>query len=343
MKILLTGSNNRQCGTAKITSKRIFDAWNLCQMLRTFANVDFIPIQKDTNFSQYDISVVGLGTLGSFTYSDVLKALYVIGKANNVVIFLEDWKCPKHIATALTKLYNDGFENFVNKTFNKVLSSGDYFYTGISDGIIDAETVWLGIEKVVTQSITNKYLIPAFNWGDKSIVANILNTKTENILYFDQTPFLIEQYDIKDCEYNSNRHKKFLYCGLSNQDSWLKKRGIKDITDCFGHSPYEKLPSESDVNDKHHEYLGIAIPEYYHSGSGWFRIRYIYSAMAKNICMISDNDAKALGIKSINSFDNISDEEIKNVAMAIYEAVKQYIPTKDEACNALQLKFEALV
>lgn len=336
MKILLTGSNSRQCGTAKITTKRIFDAWNLCQMLKTFAEVDHIPVTKDTDFSQYDIVVSGFGGLNSFTSGSVLRALYAIGKAKKFIVFLEDWRCPKAVATALKATYADGYDNFLKKQFNKQLSNGTYFYDGVENGLIDPKTTWLGIEKIVKNIKSCKFLIPAFNWGDKKIVADILGTDAENILHFDQTPYVIEQQEIIDVPYDGNRKKKFIYCGLTNQDSWLKKRGISNCTDRFGHSPYEKLPDEAAVNHKHSEYLGVAIPEYYHSGSGWFRVRYIYGAMAKNVFMLSENDANAIGIKMINDFDAISDEQIKDVAMSIYETVKKWIPTKEETCNNLK-------
>jgi hypothetical protein len=38
------------------------------------------------------------------------------------------------------------------------------------------------------------------------------------------------------------------------------------------------------------------VPEYPHSGSGWFRIRYIYAALQKSIIITSYNDLKALGL-----------------------------------------------
>ncbi len=339
MKILLTGSNSRQCGTAKVTSKRIFDAWNLCQMMKTFADVDFMPVSKETDFSKYDIVVSGFGGLGSFTSTDVLKALYAIGKAAKPVVLLEDWRCPKAIATGLKSTYAKGYASFLEKDFNKSLSDGSKFYNGVEDGSIEPEVVWQGIEKIIAHPEDIKFLIPAFSWGDKGIVAKIVGTKPENILYFDQTPYVMEQQNMQDVPYDSSRMKKFVYCGLTNQDSWLKKRGIKDCTDCFGHKPYEKLPDEAAVNHKHSEYLGVVVPEYYHSGSGWFRVRYIYGAMAKNVFMISENDAGALGVPILKGFNNYSDSEIEAAAMETYEAVKKYIPTKEQTCKNLEEQF----
>lgn len=309
-------------------------------MLDTFADVDFMPISKDTDFTKYDIVVSGFGGLGSFTSTDVLKALYAIGRANKFIVLLEDWRCPKAIVKGLTSTYNKGYDSFLKNDFNKSLSDGSKFYNGVSNGAIDPETTWRGIEKIVANISSCKFLIPAFDWGDKGVVAKILGTAPENILYFDQTPYVIEQQNIIDVAYDKARMKKFVYCGLTNQDSWLKKRGITDCTDRFGHTPYVKLPDEAAVNNKHHEYLGVAIPEYYHSGSGWFRIRYIYGAMAKNVFMLSENDANALGIKMINNFDTYTDEQIEAIAMQTYDVVKQHIPTKEQTCSNLRKQFE---
>ena len=118
MKILLTGSNNKQCGVAKVHTKKIFDSNNLFNMMKTFADVDFKKIDKDTDFSSYDVCVVGLGSLGSFNYADVMHAFYILGKTNNAVMFLEDWRIPKTVA-ALKSTIAKGYDEFLNKTFNK--------------------------------------------------------------------------------------------------------------------------------------------------------------------------------------------------------------------------------
>ena len=342
MKILLTGSNSRQCGLARLNSKRIFDALNLSQMLSTFADVDFNDVSNIVDFSKYDAIIVGVGTIGSPTYPYLMNALYSIGKSDKCILYLEDWKCPKFIKKDFASLLSKGYEAFIEKTYNKAWSGGAKFYK-FTDGTLDPKMMWRGIEKIVNDLSSFKFIIPAFNWGDKSIVSNILGVNVEDILHFDQTPYLIEKHNIQDVPYKHGRLKKFLYCGLSNQDTWLKKQGIKDITDCFGHSPYEKLDTEDDVNAKHSEYLGIAIPEYYHSGSGWFRMRYIYSAMAKNICYASANDAKALGIKTLQSFDGIADDELEAIAIDTYNAIKKYIPSKEEEVARLKLQFERAI
>lgn len=340
MKILLTGSNSRQCGVARPNPNKIFDAENLCSMLKSFADVDFMPISRDVDFDAYDFVVSGFGAIGSFNYTDTLAALYAIGKVKQPIVYLEDWRCPNAVANGLKSTYNKGYDEFVKKVFNKTLSSGVKFYHNTEK--IDPEIVWRGIEKTIKDSHSCKFIIPAFSWGNKDIVADILNTDHGNILWFDETPYAIEQQNIKDVPYDPNRTKRFFYCGLTNQDSWLKKNGIKDITDCFGHSPYPKIPSEAEVNMKHNEYLGIAIPEYNHAGSGWLRFRYIYGAMSKNVFFISKKDADALGIESIVDL-NCDSRHIQDVAMATYEAIKKHIPTKEQANELLKDQFKKLI
>lgn len=332
MKILLTGSNNKQCGVAKVHTKKIFDSNNLFNMLKTFADVDFSRIDNNTNFDAYDLCVVGLGSIGSFNYADVMNAFYILGKTSKCVMFLEDWRIPKTVA-ALKTTFEKGYDEFLNKTFNKKLRDGTRFYHGTD--WLDPEVCWKGIDKLANHADEVHFLMPGFAWGDKKIVADILNTKLENVHWFDQTPILMEIYDIKDIPFNPNRNKKYLYCGLSNQDQWLKKCGISEITDRFGHSPYEKLESETDVNQKHNEYFGIAVPRYYHAGSGWFRMRYIYSAMAKNVMYIADEDAQALGIPSLKTLD-VDISIIEKTANDIYSKVKSYIPTKEESISHLK-------
>ncbi len=342
MKIFLTGSNSRQCGTARLHNKRVFDALNLCNMMRTFADVDFKPASSDVNIDSYDFSIVGFGALGSSTYPNMMQALNAIGRARKCVVYLEDWKTPRAVVNEVARIYNKGYDTFLAKTFNKAWSDGARFYKG-TDGDLDPELSWHGLERLMNSKHELMYLIPAFSWGDKSIVTDVLGVNASQLMWFDETPWFIEQQGVKDIPYNPDRAKRFFYCGLSNQDSWLKKNGIKDKTDCWGCKPYDKIETEAEVNQKHNEYLGIAIPEYYHAGSGWLRFRYIYGAFSKNVFMIGDKDAKALGITPVKDFDAHTDSELEDIAMATYEAVKSKIPEKQDAIGNLRSQLEKIL
>ena len=343
MKIFLTGSSGKQCNLAKLHNRKIFDAQNMSTAMKTFADVDFALATKDANIEQYDYVVSGFGSIGSFNYPFVLQALYAVGKAKKPIVYLEDWRCPTAIAKGLRTCYEKGYDNFLKTVYNKTLSTGDRFYRNIEQSRIDPETVWLGIEKIIAHPEDCHFIFLGFNWGNKQIVADILRTKVENLLWFEETPYLIEQLNMQDIPYDGNRAKKFFYCGLTNQDRWLKKSGIFELTDCFGPSPYEKIPSESLVIKKHSEYLGIAIPEYEHAGSGWLRFRYTFGAMSKNVFYVCEKDANALGITSVKSFDDYSAAELEEIAMSTYKTIMKWTPTKEESHAQLKKQFEAIV
>ena len=338
MKILLTGSNARQCGTAKINPNKAFDANNLRDALSSFSTVDMCMVDKDIAFDDYDIVVSGFGSMGSFTYPYVLGALYAIGRAKHPIVYLEDWKCTSAISGGLASIYKAGYDNFLETVYNKQINGKNpdgtskkiYFYK--IDGL-DPETVWTGIERMIGKSKTCQFLMLGFNWGDKKIFSDLINADVKNLFWFDESQYIIKKFNIQDVPYDPNRMKKFFCAGLSIQDKWLKKMGIKDITDCFGMPPYPRLPNEIEVNKKHHEYLGLAVPEYKHAGSGWSRLRYIYGAMAKNIFMLGDKDAEALGIERVRNFDDYSADQLKDIAMHTYETIKKYMPTSIDESN----------
>lgn len=342
MKILLTGSNTRQCNLARLNNKRAFDAQILNRVLKTFADVDFMPADKNTDYDKYDVVISGYGAMGGPAYPYLLQALYAIGKSDRAIVFFEDWKGPLASSEGLKSTYERGYDRFVEKVFNKKWGNGTRFYKG-TDGAIDPETTWRGIEKLYKQPRECMYLILAFDWGDKHIVSDYLNIPYEHLLWYDESPYFIEDWGIKDMPYNPNRKRKFFYAGLTNQDAWLKKQNIFDLTDCFGPPPYEKIPTEAGVNQKHNEYLGNAIPEYYHGGCGWQRLRYIYGAMAKNVFMLGDRDAKALGITPVPRIDDFTDKELEENAMHTYETIKKYIPTKEAVCEHLKGQIENAV
>lgn len=79
----------------------------------------------------------------------------------------------------------------------------------------------------------------------------------------------------------------------------------------------------------------MTAPAYYYAGSGWWRLRYVLGAAAKNVFFLDEPDAEALGIECVK--DLASDPDyVKKVALDTAKQIQSYIPTYEQACKSLE-------
>jgi len=334
MNILYTGCTAKQTDDnahKRARVKRIDDSSIICNSLRKQGfNVERRKVRHGDDLSKYDLSIVGIGAFGSNNYSgDILNALYAINKSKRVLILHEDWKI-HHTMNSFSKMLDD---EILQKTLSKRWSSGQSFYGGVDDEKFDKEVIREEIKNINNGKYDS--LIPAFDWGDKTIVRNIV--KSNKIYNIDHTPYVLENWQIPEVAPIVKKHKKHMLASLVDHRSWVRKQKLNWQVDYFGAKSIKEsqpLTSELAVFNKCNEYISILCPEYPHSGSGWFRSRYIYSAISKSILFCSHNDSKALGLehKNVEQMDFI---EIGKYANTQSEAIMSYKWSKKDFDNKI--------
>ena len=328
-KILFTGCTAKQTDDnawKRARVKRIDDSSIICNSLRKQGyKVDRRKVQYGDDLSEYDLSIVGIGSFGSNNYSgDILNAMYAIYKAKNVIIFHEDWKIDGTMKS-IDKMLDD---EILDKTISKRWSNGKPFYGGADHPCFDKNIVKEVIRKISNGEYENA-LIPAFDWGDKQKVRDILRVK--NIFNVDLTPYVLENWLIPSYVEPVIKQRKHMLASLVDHRPWVKRNKFKWEVDYFGAKRIETselLKTELDVFNKCNHYWSILCPEYPHSGSGWFRIRYIYAAISKSILISSNNDFKALNLEPID-FENSKDTELALFAKKQSENILSYMWNKD--------------
>jgi hypothetical protein len=330
MNILFTGSTAKQTDDSaylRARVKRIDDSSIICNSLRKSGhNVTRKKIKWGEDLSQYDVSIIGVGMFGSQNYSgEIFASLYAIHKSKNVLLFFEDWKI-KETMRSLTRILDE-------KTFNndlKKVIGGLPFYGHIDDPNFDADIA----KQVIKNIVDGKYnaLIPAFNWGDKTLVKDIL--KCETVYNVDLTPYVLENWNIPLQVEPKPKVKKHMLASLVDHSRWVKKNKLTWQVDYFGTKSLKapQLATETEVFEKSGEYCSILCPEYPHAGSGWFRIRYIYAAIHKCILLSSPKDLEALGLKKLRHFniERCSDNDLQYYAEEQSKAILSYMCTKEQ-------------
>jgi hypothetical protein len=335
MKILFTGCTSKQTDDlawqrAKV--KRIDDSSIICDSLRKQGyQVDRKEIKPGDDLSKYDLTIVGLAPIGSPNSNRyIIGALYSIYNSKKVLLFYEDWQIKEVIRKFKLMLTNNRFEDRVKNKW----SNGDYFYNNVDSEFFDFNKT----KETMSNIINGKYdsLIPAFDWGDKNIVRKII--KSKNIYNLDLTPYVLENWNINLKPEPQQKERKYMLASLVDHSSWVKKKQFSWKTVYYGAKSIKdsiKLDTETDVYNECGKYWGILCPEYPHSGSGWFRIRYIYAALQKSIIITSLNDLKALGL-SYKHIENLSEEELLEYALQQRKAIFSYSWNKEKFDNRLK-------
>ena len=333
-KILFTGSTSKQTDDnawKRARVKRIDDSSIICNSLRKQGyEVDRRKIKWGDDLSMYDFAIVGVGCFGSNNYSgDIFNSLYALHKIPNSLVFYEDWKIDSNMKSF------DGMlkENKLSEAVAKRWSNGKPFYGGVDNSNFN-----LDIARKIIVNLSNGFydaLIPAFDWGDKQKVRDII--KSKNIYNLDLSPYVVKNWNINLNPPKLEKKKEYMLASLVDHRRWVKKQAITYPVVYYGAKSIKdsiKLDTETDVYNECGKYRFILCPEYPHSGSGWFRIRYIYAALQKSIIVTSWNDLRALGLP-YKHLEQLSDVELDEYALLQRKQIFSYSWNIDKFDNKL--------
>lgn len=330
-KILFTGASGKQhddgaAGRARID--RIDDSTIIIDSLKKMGHeVHRRLVTWTDDLSSYDLAIVGIGSLGSPNYGNMFNALYAVGASKKVIIFHEDWKIEGTMKGLTSSLDN------LEKMAEKKWSNGSYFYANAD--IADTEK----LRDTMTRIIAGEYpvLTPGYTWGNKSIIANILNTDVNLVNHVDLSPYVLQP--MLDAPFftgrdsiPSNRKTKYMLATLTDNRPWVKKLKLDYEVDYYGCKAIKAplLPNELAVFETMNNYWGVLCPVYPQAGSGWFRMRFMYSALNKNIMLMDQKDSDAVGTPHIERIENYSPNDLLEVATRQSNDILKHAVSIDE-------------
>ena len=343
MKILFTGSSPKQYSDladsrSKIT--RINDVSIIINSLRKSGHeVIRKRVSPNDDISEFDFVIVGIGSLGSPNYSNMLNAIDVIFRAKKVLIFHEDWK----IEGTMKSLKSS--KSKINELLLKKWSSGEYFYTNAD--LHNADELAITFDEI----LAGKYpvLVPGFKWGNKQIIADILNVPLNFVNSIDLSPYVLEMIYKDVCYSNRNlipndRIKGYMLASLSDSRTWVKKQKFTYPVHYFGCKAINApiLNDETEVFEMMNQYQGVLCPSYPQAGSGWFRMRFVYSALNKNLMIMDKADAEALNCTFISKMEDYSDVQCQDLSNEQSQKILSYqttIKDFDEHLNSIINKY----
>jgi hypothetical protein len=328
MKILFTGSSSKQTSDdahERARVKRIDDSSIICNSLRKQGFiVDRRNVEWGDDLSEYGLAIVGIGQFSSSTFSNrIFNAIYTVAKAKNVLLFHEDWKIDGTVRSFKGILEEKNWE----KAMAKQWTGGIPFYPAVESPHFDAALA----KQTIRDIVNGKYdcIIPAFDWGDKQIVRNIL--KSTNIYNLDLTPYVLKNWNIPLTIKTKPKEKKHMLASLVDHTAWVKRNKLNWQVDYYGAKSMNAplLSSETEVFHKCGDYWSVLCPEYPHAGSGWFRVRWIYAAIWNSILLSGEKDLEALGLPKVN-IEELNDQELEAYANQQSKTVLKHMWTIED-------------
>lgn len=143
-------------------------------------------------------------------------------------------------------------------------------------------------------------LVPKYtNWGDMGIIQRYL-PGANPVLPMDPSPMFVRyltggvnlEVERKSMQY---RKIRWLLPSLLTDNTWLDKQQLSWPVERYGPKGNPVVASEREVFELYKEGTGALCPPYPTEGSGWWRSRWIHSALAGSVLLAGHSDMWAVG------------------------------------------------
>ena len=271
------------------------------------------------DLSVYDVAIVGQIPWNSINARHVYTVCDVIGRARisgtGLVFAVDDWQF-RQIHQSIRSLNKDSGRLF---TSVKGRTHREWAETGEGRQMVD----------VVLNAMANNpwptTLLPAYEWGDRSLLKPE-GIPTRELVYVDPTPFQRYTFDKVTPE---DRTHQWVLGTLTDQRVWIEKLGLGWEVDYFGTAPSKASQrlKEPLLVQRVAESWGNLCPPYPHSGGGWWRGRFTYSAATRSILLADPKEVTALGdpyLVPAGKIEEMTTQELTELAEAQADALRTH-------------------
>lgn len=332
MRILITGTSPMQCGrTNRYHYGNILDLY--ARALREGGHtVDHRVWTPGDDLTIYDVAIVGLVPFNSIAARHVYTVCDVIYRArsSNVgLLFAVDDYNFKKIKIAASSLSKD----VATRLFTTIKGRTDREW---------GETAGLPmIEACVTALATRVWpttIIPAFTWGDHDKLDHV---PASNTIYVDPTAIQLDDYaTLPRAADDASRRREWMLGTLSDQRPWLETLGLEWPVTYVG-----SKPSHAEMTVKEPELVAqlgqmwgsLSFPQR-HSGGGWYRCRFVYSATAHAVLCADPAEVAPLGgpyLVGPHEVEQLTDAQLATLAADQRQHLFSHSPSRQELITVL--------
>lgn len=319
MKILMTGLSPLHCNKGnRLQYSSVPQLYAEC--LRWAGHeVDHREWEVGEDLTKYDVAMIAHIPWNSINARHVYTVCDVIGRAKQsgvgLVFMVDDWQF-RGIHQSVKSLNKDS-----NRLFTSVKGRTNREWAEFGPGREMVDFVLNAMAEYPWPTT----LVPAFEWGDHTLLKPE-GIPAREVRYLDPTVF--QRYDA-DRAPAEDRKRTWVLGTLSDQRTWIEKLGLSWDVDYYGTKPSkaEQHVKEPELVQIVAKSWGNLCPRYPHAGGGWWRTRYIYSAVARSIMLADPQEVAPLGEPYLMPADKIeamSNDQLTDLAEAQAEALRSH-------------------
>jgi hypothetical protein len=303
VKILCTGFTQRAVNSQKLRYDYLTASTLLPKALKALNHeVHHRAVTPGEDLSQYDLAIITVGPPKSLTARYLPGSAWAFLKAKRVILACDDWSIEAAKGNA-----------------ESTLRCMERFWPWYNDrgkwNDEDKSNVVKMIELLLTPHEL-RMLAPMFPWGDHKILER--HTFPVKVVAWDPTPFVRIPH-VSHIELNQ-RDRQWVLASLQGEPklgalSWPVRRvGNKRAG--------EQYIPETEVLELYQLNWGVLCPPYKIAGSGWWRVRYHWSAICKNVLWSHLLDRTWMGEAyqhGARDFEEMTDDQLKATAQAQHD------------------------
>jgi hypothetical protein len=335
----MTGMTARQC---KKMDNYLFDMFDIFKRYGEALGhtMDWRKVELGEDLSQYDMAIVAVGPIHSLSARlHGLQTMYVMSQLP-CSIYFDDWQV---YATVTGFRYIDKkFDYFINKKVG-----GQNFFVKSAEEFKKHEEQIRDVAQKFTAGDHrgHKLVFPLFNWGNIENVLKLIPIKHETkILQFDPSPELLHQGYAFEKPITTEKSRSWFLPTLLDHSAWTKKQNLSWPVEWIGNKKKTGIKvNEREVFNLAERHWGYLSPSYHHDGCGWYRTRFIYSALNDCILLTGKKDQMVLGnaYQISSNIENLSEESLKEIAIYQRNTLMSYVKDteflKEQVCSILSL------
>jgi hypothetical protein len=194
-------------------------------------------------------------------------------------VFVDDWQTRSNFSHARTLSTK---RHYLSKPFG----DGLYFDSDPQDVIQANGDVLLETARLLGNEWPQEWLAvcPMYSWGDHRKVLREIRCAPGRITYLDPSPHILDDVVAlmqgEPLSQGDVRLGEWTLPALMPHQEWVERCGVRWPVTYFGSRKLkaERLKTEHDVIREVARREGLLSPKYHHTGSGWWRSRFIYAA-----------------------------------------------------------------
>lgn len=175
---------------------------------------------------------------------------------------------------------------------------------------------------------------PMYSFGDRSIVRKRMPKELSPIEALDPTSTIVPTLNGISPLGADEKKRAWVLGALMPHDGWLEKKNPSWPVEIVGSRKLirklggQRFDTERDVVEFYNRHWGILSPPYPHAGSGWWRSRFLYSAVIGSVLVTDKGEGDPLGDPyklTIRDVEGMTTNELTAAAKNQQDALRPYI------------------